>query len=272
MDLSKLPQVRVIKYKSKVRLLNWPSNYSDFVWSPSSCLYPNDSFYFDPNRKPSPLPELIFKTRFSYHRFKNGKIHFRHAYSDDSIFSATTIIMSHSSNDQEQVAKISSPSPLQSIDELNEMFDSLNLLEERLNLEEELFQYKNTASYLPNPRSSDSESPLSRRNNRHEGSKKLSISPTYSQSIVKPAEAKLLTELTLESPISHTSSSRSSFLEKRCSPSENSIRGDPESRGRAVSSSSVETCKMRSGPNTQTGEELVEISTRRTRTASHTSG
>ena len=226
MDLSRLPNVRLIKYRSKIKNFILPDGYSRYIWSPSTCLYPNDCFYFTPSRKPSPLPEFVFKSRFSYHRFKHGRPSFRHPGSDDSMFSASTIIyippfvhrsprfIHHSTpldRVQEYVDGLVTPSPSHSIGDLADELNLLNLSEESDGTVEDV-QPKRSVRMRPVISSSDSESPLSRRiSDRH--SNFSNRETDESESPVIPKSRKIVeydptdADLALESPLSRRSSS-----------------------------------------------------------------
>lgn len=202
MNLSNLTHVHVVKYRSKIKRLPLFGHCSEFIWSPSSCLYPNDCFYFDPDYILSPLPEFVFKSRFSYSRFKKGKPHFRHLQSA-SDFTATTLIMSPSPTeiDHECLESLLCPSPLRTIEQLNADFEFLNLSEEKLDLEEELFQYKKDQAAALRLRSRDSESPISRISD-HRSKSRLIYIKGYSDP--SPSAIESVADLVLESPLSRS--------------------------------------------------------------------
>lgn len=230
MNLSNLPHVHVIKYRSKVKRLPLFGHCSQFVWSPSTCLYPNDCFYFNTDQILSPLPEFIFRSRFSYSRFKKGKPHFRHLQSEDSIFTGTTIIMSPSQEESYHskcLERILSPSPLRTIEELNEEFEFLNLCDEKLDLEEELFRYKGDQLKTKHFRLEDSESPISRISDLRV--KKFGDVKGHDDGL-SSGQIESFADLALESPLSRSSrkAPRSSLLVSR--------KPDPVSRGRTLSS------------------------------------
>lgn len=236
MDLCRLSHVSVIKYKSRSKKFLYPDHCSQFLWSPSTCLYPNDCFYFNPNQVMSPLPALRYKTRFSYHRFKHGRHCFRGPNSDDSLFSASTIIVTPLlEREQEriytstQLCELSAiPLPLRSIDHLNHEFEWLTLGDEsaqKLNLQDELFQFK--AGISEDAILRDAESPISRTTSKssivakdHQGFFR-SPSCFLSDDLSKSSQSKFVSDLFLESPISRPSQvdppsrSRDPVLSKR---------------------------------------------------------
>lgn len=68
----------------------------DFVPGPNSCLYPRDCFYYSPSRElTSPPPVFVFRSRFSYTRFRGGVTPF-HCQSSSSSPAESSIIYVHS--------------------------------------------------------------------------------------------------------------------------------------------------------------------------------
>lgn len=245
------------KYRSKIKRLPLPSFYSQFFWSPSTCLYPNDCFYFDPDKVLTPLPELIFKTRFSYSRFKNGRPHFRHSQSQTLNLSASTIIKTPStdmSHIQECLERIVGNSPLRTIEQLNDDFEFLNL-GEKLDLEEELFQYKNGATSTRQLRLEDSESPISR----------ISGGPIFIDvkglTDSSSSQIESFADLALESPFSRSSRK----LHQDRSTLGSQMRSEPRSRCRTLSpAKSLGELKSINDAATQTSTDFEDSFGQRT--------
>lgn len=138
-----MPQFRFVQYRSKVKIGEGDGDASNgYQYSPSSCFWPGDAYYFSPKRASltSPLPEFHFTTRFSYKKFQNSLTPFHGSDSPSSSSSSSSSLLSFTVRSPEVIEFEKrmkrlhlSPSPVQSVAEyqtIQEMFEEFDTLTE----------------------------------------------------------------------------------------------------------------------------------------------